>query len=131
MHIHSTHLYFHISLSIRRLILSRIYTPLSTLLAHTHPTIPPSPITTSSQSHTNSSQDISANGANYVLSVAGKTGLVYGTSASAPVVGAILTLINDYRLVFGKKPIGFINPVLYELGKEGRSGGLKDIVSGG
>lgn len=32
--------------------------------------------------------------------------LVFGTSCSAPVTGAILTLINDARLAIGKKPIG-------------------------
>jgi tripeptidyl-peptidase-1 len=40
---------------------------------------------------------------------------VFGTSASAPVVGAILTLVNDARLSAGKKPIGFINPTVYYL----------------
>ncbi|KAN0081321.1 Peptidase S8/S53 domain containing protein [Tylopilus felleus] len=57
--------------------------------------------------------DISANGANYVVAVDGKFELVYGTSASSPVVGAILTMINDARLAVGKKPIGFINPTIY------------------
>jgi len=57
--------------------------------------------------------DLSANGANYVISIQGEFQLVYGTSASAPVVGAILTLVNDARLVVGKKPIGFINPTIY------------------
>lgn len=37
---------------------------------------------------------------------------VFGTSASSPVVGAILTLVNDARLAVGKKPIGFINPTV-------------------
>lgn len=32
--------------------------------------------------------------------------LVFGTSASSPVVGSILTLVNDARLAVGKKPIG-------------------------
>lgn len=57
--------------------------------------------------------DLSANGANYVVSVDGNFSLIYGTSASAPVVGAILTLVNDARLFAGKKPIGFINPTIY------------------
>ncbi|KAJ7093316.1 subtilisin-like protein [Mycena belliarum] len=57
--------------------------------------------------------DLSANGANYIVAVQGVRYLVYGTSASAPVVGAILTLINDARLAAGKGPIGWINPTIY------------------
>ncbi|KAJ6575874.1 peptidase S8/S53 domain-containing protein [Mycena sp. CBHHK59/15] len=57
--------------------------------------------------------DLSANGANYVVAVQGQFYLVFGTSASAPVVGAILTLVNDARLNAGKSPIGFINPTIY------------------
>jgi len=72
--------------------------------------------------------DISANGANYAVAVAGKFGLVYGTSASAPVVGAILTLINDARIALGKSPIGFINPAIYT--NEKLRAGFKDITSG-
>ncbi|KAJ6622436.1 Pro-kumamolisin, activation domain-containing protein [Mycena sp. CBHHK59/15] len=45
--------------------------------------------------------------------VQGQFYLVFGTSASAPVVGAILTLVNDARLNAGKSPIGFINPTIY------------------
>lgn len=38
--------------------------------------------------------------------------LVYGTSASTPVVGAILTMVNDARIAKGKPTIGFINPIV-------------------
>ena len=37
---------------------------------------------------------------------------VFGTSAAAPVVASILTMINDARLTVGKTPIGFINPTV-------------------
>ncbi|KAJ7107899.1 peptidase S8/S53 domain-containing protein [Mycena epipterygia] len=57
--------------------------------------------------------DLSANGANYVVSIQNTFYLLYGTSASTPVVGAILTLIYDTRLNMGKSPIGFINPTIY------------------
>jgi tripeptidyl-peptidase-1 len=50
--------------------------------------------------------------ANYVVAVDGGFNLVYGTSASSPVVGAILTMINDARIAKGKAPIGFINPAV-------------------
>ena len=70
--------------------------------------------------------DISANGANYVVAVDGTFSLVYGTSASSPVVGSILTLINEARFIAGKGSIGFINPTLYA-----NPGALNDITSGG
>jgi tripeptidyl-peptidase I len=57
--------------------------------------------------------DISANGANYLVAIDGAGTLIYGTSASAPTVGSIITLINNQRANAGKKPVGFINPVLY------------------
>jgi hypothetical protein len=38
-----------------------------------------------------------------VVAVEGKFGLVYGTSASAPVVASMLTMINDARISVGKK----------------------------
>ncbi|KAG1738203.1 subtilisin-like protein, partial [Suillus lakei] len=57
--------------------------------------------------------DLSANGANYVVAVDGTFSLVYGTSAASPVVGAILTMVNDARLARGKPPLGFINPTIY------------------
>ena len=57
--------------------------------------------------------DVSANGANYVIAVDGTLSLVYGTSASAPVFGSIVTMINNERLAAGKGPVGFLNPTLY------------------
>ncbi|KAJ7463327.1 subtilisin-like protein [Mycena latifolia] len=57
--------------------------------------------------------DLSANGANYIVAVQNVFYYVYGTSASSPVVGAILTLVNDARLAQGKGPIGYINPTIY------------------
>ncbi|KAI9845406.1 MAG: hypothetical protein M1837_004884 [Sclerophora amabilis] len=70
--------------------------------------------------------DISANGANYVVAVTGTFSLIYGTSASAPTVGAIVTLLNEARLAVNKKPIGFLNPTLYA-----NPDALNDITSGG
>lgn len=58
-------------------------------------------------------QDVAANGANYVVAVDNKFGLVYGTSASSPTFGSILTLINEERYRHGKTSVGFINPVAY------------------
>ncbi|KDR82525.1 hypothetical protein GALMADRAFT_828163 [Galerina marginata CBS 339.88] len=58
--------------------------------------------------------DVAANGANYVIGIDGQFGLVFGTSASAPVFASMITLINDARLAVGKGPLGFINPLLYD-----------------
>lgn len=67
-----------------------------------------------------------ANGANYVIAIDGNFSLVYGTSASSPTTGSILTLINQARYNAGKSSIGFINPVLYA-----HPGILNDITEGG
>ncbi|KAH9480397.1 Aorsin [Psilocybe cubensis] len=58
--------------------------------------------------------DVAANGANYVIGIDGQFGLVFGTSASAPVFASMITLVNDARLALNKKPLGFINPLLYD-----------------
>lgn len=70
--------------------------------------------------------DVSANGANYAIAVAGEFSLVYGTSASSPTFGSIVTLINEERLKRGKKSVGFLNTVLYEHPQV-----LNDITKGG
>ncbi|KAL9623206.1 MAG: hypothetical protein Q9160_002521 [Pyrenula sp. 1 TL-2023] len=57
--------------------------------------------------------DVSANGANYVIAIDGEFSLVYGTSASSPTFGSIITLVNEARLAAGKSSVGFINPTLY------------------
>ncbi|KAK2826040.1 hypothetical protein Q5P01_020254 [Channa striata] len=51
---------------------------------------------------------------------------VSGTSASAPVVGGMLSLINDQRLLKGLTALGFLNPRLYKL----KGQGLFDVTEG-
>ncbi|XP_036398990.1 tripeptidyl-peptidase 1 [Megalops cyprinoides] len=51
---------------------------------------------------------------------------VSGTSASTPVVGGILSLINDQRLLKGLPTLGFLNPRLYRL--QGQA--LFDVTEG-
>ncbi|KAI4733476.1 subtilisin-like protein [Aureobasidium sp. EXF-12298] len=70
--------------------------------------------------------DVSANGANYVVAIDGTFALVYGTSASSPTFGSILTIINERRLQAGKSSIGFINPTLYAHPEV-----LNDVTQGG
>lgn len=69
--------------------------------------------------------DISANGANYNVIIGSKNTSLFGTSASSPVVGSIITLINDARFAAGKAPVGFLNPVLCS-----NPDVLNDITSG-
>lgn len=58
--------------------------------------------------------DVSANGANFRMFNDLQLSHFFGTSLSAPIWGAIITLINQERTVIGKGPVGFLNPVLYE-----------------
>jgi tripeptidyl-peptidase-1 len=44
-----------------------------------------------------------------------------GTSLSSPVWGSILTLANEKRLAAGKKPLGFINPLLVSIRRQPQS----------
>ncbi|KAH9025407.1 subtilisin-like protein [Lactarius pseudohatsudake] len=49
-----------------------------------------------------------------------------GTSFSAPIVAAIISLLNDYLITNGRPPLGFLNIRLYHDG----FAGLNDITSG-
>jgi tripeptidyl-peptidase-1 len=60
--------------------------------------------------------DVSALSANYVI----VTNLipvpgVAGTSCAAPVFSGVMALLNDLRLQNGKSPLGFLNPLLYDM----------------
>ncbi|KAL2209978.1 subtilisin-like protein [Sarocladium strictum] len=69
--------------------------------------------------------DIAANGAWYSIAVFGELSQAFGTSCAAPVISALLTIINGERMRRGKGSIGFINPVLYS-----HPHVLKDVVEG-
>lgn len=58
--------------------------------------------------------DVAANGDNIATYVGGKFTLEGGTSAASPIFAALVVRINEERIKAGKKPVGFINPVLYE-----------------
>ncbi|RFU73336.1 subtilisin [Trichoderma arundinaceum] len=58
--------------------------------------------------------DVSAVGTNFIIWMENNTTLVAGTSVSAPLFAGLITRINAYRLNAGKKPVGFVNPVLYQ-----------------
>lgn len=57
--------------------------------------------------------DVSAVGDNVLIILNGAPTLIGGTSAAAPVFGAILNRINEERIAVGKSTVGFVNPTLY------------------
>jgi len=65
--------------------------------------------------------DVVAVGHNLEIVLQGVFTPVDGTSASAPIFSAVITLLNDHRLRAGKKPLGWINPLLYKLAQHNRS----------
>ena len=58
--------------------------------------------------------DVSLQGANVLIRLAGQNKPdVFGTSASAPMFASMIGLLNDQLLNAGKRPLGFLNPLLY------------------
>jgi hypothetical protein len=57
--------------------------------------------------------DMAAYGSNYFVYLNGSITRESGTSASTPVVSAMVTLWNDLLLAHGKQPLGFVNPLMY------------------
>lgn len=53
-----------------------------------------------------------------------------GTSFATPLLAGIVALADQRLLAAGRPPIGFANPLLYQLGREGGQGALRDIVRG-
>lgn len=71
--------------------------------------------------------DVSAVGAGFDIVHTGYASAVLGTSASTPVVAAMIALVNDRRLRQGKPSVGWLNPLLY--GDEFKEV-LEDIIVG-
>ncbi|CAF1549791.1 unnamed protein product, partial [Didymodactylos carnosus] len=62
--------------------------------------------------------DITLLGHAYSIKVQGNfNNLVDGTSASSPTTAGLFSLINDQRLKLDMKPLGFLNPLLYQLAR--------------
>jgi tripeptidyl-peptidase-1 len=70
--------------------------------------------------------DLAANGQQYAVVWGGRTIAVDGTSASSPTMASIVALLNDDLMAAGKPPLGFMNPWLYSVGKDG----FTDITAG-
>jgi len=73
--------------------------------------------------------DIAGLGYNYNVFIGGQSYGVSGTSASTPMTAGMFTLINGARLKLGKSPVGYLNPILYQLGGN-NSIIFNDITSG-
>lgn len=71
--------------------------------------------------------DVSAQGAQYSVVVDGQVQSISTTSASSTTFAAVIALLNDRLLNAGKRPLGFLNPLLYSKGLPA----LNDIISGG
>jgi len=61
--------------------------------------------------------DVASLGNAYNIIVGGQWFRVSGTSASSPVFCGMVTLINGDRVAAGKSPLGFLNPILYQVDK--------------
>jgi len=70
--------------------------------------------------------DIGAMGNHYISIIGGQELVGSGTSASTPLVAAMVTLINANRILDGKSTLGFLNPALYQL----RADAFHDITVG-
>ncbi|KAJ7498508.1 tripeptidyl peptidase A [Mycena latifolia] len=70
--------------------------------------------------------DVSAQARKFQIFWRGEPISIGGTSASAPVVAGLITLLNDARLAAGRRPLGFLNPLLYKRGVHA----FNDIVVG-
>lgn len=73
--------------------------------------------------------DIAAQATFYSIIVGGQWGLIGGTSASAPAFAALVALLNDARLKKGLPSLGFLNPLIYNIGVNFPEG-FNDIIAG-
>ncbi|KAI8980197.1 subtilisin-like protein [Trametes punicea] len=71
--------------------------------------------------------DVAANGGPTTVVIDGNYTTVGGTAVSVAIFAAMVTAINDARLVFGKSPVGWINPAIYSLWFEGV---FNDVTNG-
>jgi len=61
----------------------------------------------------------------YCVATSGRFSGVAGTSAACPVVSGIFAKLNGVRLAKGGKPLGFLNPFIYQNG-----GAFNDVTQG-
>ncbi|KAF2143520.1 uncharacterized protein K452DRAFT_224900 [Aplosporella prunicola CBS 121167] len=71
--------------------------------------------------------DVALQGDDFLIVANGYELVQKGTSASAPLFAAMITLLNDLRLRAGKPVLGFLNPLLYA---EGSAKVFRDVTDG-
>jgi tripeptidyl-peptidase-1 len=59
--------------------------------------------------------EVAALGEGYQVINSGSLKNVGGTSASSPLFAGLISLLNEYRLQNGQSPLGFLNPLLYDM----------------
>eukprot|EP01094_Clydonella_sp_ATCC50884_P028367 TRINITY_DN8492_c0_g1_i1.p1 TRINITY_DN8492_c0_g1~~TRINITY_DN8492_c0_g1_i1.p1 ORF type:complete len:516 (-),score=102.13 TRINITY_DN8492_c0_g1_i1:65-1612(-) len=74
--------------------------------------------------------DVAACARNFLVVISGELDPVDGTSASAPTIAGLVALLNDQLLARGKPPLGFLNPLLYSLGRTNQARYFNDIIMG-
>jgi len=62
--------------------------------------------------------DIAAMGSNILIWLAGTYTPVGGTSCSSPIVAGIFALLNDYVIMKTNRPLGPVNPLIYQMSRE-------------
>ncbi|KAH9169553.1 subtilisin-like protein [Lactarius sanguifluus] len=70
--------------------------------------------------------DIAAQAFGFRIFLNGKEREVGGTSVATPTVAGVISLLNDWLILTGQDPLGFLNPWLYGRGFRG----LTDITEG-
>ena len=73
--------------------------------------------------------DVAALGIGFAVIQSGVETEVGGTSASAPTFSAVVALLNDHRLAKGGKPLGFLNPWIYQTAAK-HPGAFFDVTKG-
>jgi len=73
--------------------------------------------------------DLCALGDRILIWMGGSISVSAGTSASTPIVAGIVSLFNDARLNAGKKQLGFLNPLLYQM-QAAQANTFHDIIQG-
>jgi hypothetical protein len=73
--------------------------------------------------------DVSTVGHNLMIVSQGQVAAVDGTSASAPVFAALVSLLNSATIARGSPPLGFLNPLLY-YAASAAPGSLYDVTVG-
>merc|ERR1711964_971675 len=73
--------------------------------------------------------DVSAMGHNFVVYVQGEAEAVGGTSAASPSFAGLVALLNSESIAKNGKPLGFLNPLLYQM-QAAESSTFKDVTTG-